>query len=273
MAFEPGWGHCELFGVCRFFRNRIYPNAPASAAGAFNDSVFGGGVGGGFRVPFANKKLSIGLKGLYGNGTGRNGSSTIADLTFRSDGTISLLHTWSALGTIELTPISPLTIYLNYGADYVGRDIQSGGLSGYGLPTANMTGCNTEGLPGGSFSPSGTGTCAGNNKDTQEAVAGFWYNFYDGPRAASGWASSTAAGSAICGRAPAGRPIPAATPGVSTICSGPRFVITCRSVNCLPTPPDVRSLKGGHPTRRNRHYELRRARPTGSPGSRTTEGS
>jgi hypothetical protein len=144
--------------------------------------VFGGGGGGGFRVPLAKKKLSIGLKGLYGNGTGRNGSSTIADLTFRSDATISLLHTWSALGTIELFPIPALSIYLNYGADYVGRDIQSGGASGYGLLTANMSGCNTEGVPGGSFVPSGTGTCAGNNKDTHEAVAGFWYNFYDGPR-------------------------------------------------------------------------------------------
>src|SRR5215475_1891875 len=182
MAFEPGWGHWELFGVGRFFRNRIYPNAPTDASGAFNDSVFGGGVGGGFRVPLANKKLSIGLKGLWGNGTGRNGSSTIADLTFRSDGTISLLHTWSALGTIELTPVPPLTIYLNYGADWVGRDIQSGGLSGYGLPTVNMTGCNTEGLPGGSFVPALTGTCTGNNKDVQEAVAGFWYSFYDGPK-------------------------------------------------------------------------------------------
>jgi hypothetical protein len=182
MAFEPGWGHWELFGVGRFFRNRIYPNAPTNASGAFNDSVFGGGLGGGFRVPFANKKLSIGLKGLWGNGTGRNGSSTIADLTFRSDGTISLLHTWSALGTIELTPVPPLTIYLNYGADYVGRDIQSGGASGYGLHTANMSGCNVEGLPGGSFVPSLTGPCAGNNKDVQEAVAGFWFNFYDGPK-------------------------------------------------------------------------------------------
>ena len=45
-----------------------------------------------------------------------------------------------------------------------------------------MTGCRTEGLPGGAFVPSLTGTCAGNNKDVQEAVAGYWYNFYDGPK-------------------------------------------------------------------------------------------
>jgi hypothetical protein len=185
LAVEPGWGHWELFGVGRFFRNRVYPNAtatPPSSAGAFNDSVTAGGIGGGFRVPFANKKINVGLKGLYGDGTGRMGDSTIADVTLRSNGTMSLLHTTSALGTLELNPIKPLTIWMNYGGDYVGRDIQSGGAAGYGLPNANMSGCTTEGLPGGTFTPATTGTCAGNNKDTWEVATGFWYNFYDGPK-------------------------------------------------------------------------------------------
>jgi len=185
MAFEPGWGHWELFGVSRFFRNRIYPNAtatPASAAGAYNDVTEGGGVGGGFRVPFANKALVVGLKGLWGDGVGRMGDSTIADLTFRSDGTISLLHTFSALSTVELNPTKRLNIYLNYGGDYVGRDIQDGDKSGYGLYSADMSGCNTEGLPGGSYSPSATGNCKGNNKDVQEFTSGYWYNFYNGPK-------------------------------------------------------------------------------------------
>jgi hypothetical protein len=186
MAFEPGWGHWEVFGVGRFFRNRIYPNAtatPASSAGAYNNEVTGGGLGAGFRVPMAKKTITLGLKGLYGDGTGRMGDATIADLTFRSDGTMALLHTTSALGTLELNPAKRLNIYLNYGGDYVGRDIQDGGKSGYGLYTANMSGCNTEGVAtGGSYSPPGTGTCSGNNKDVQEATSGFWYNFYNGPK-------------------------------------------------------------------------------------------
>lgn len=181
-AFEPGWGHWELFGVQRSFRNRIYPNAPTNSTGAYNYDREGGGIGAGFRVPFANKKVTIGLKALYGDGTGRMGDATIADLTFRSDGTISLLHTLSALSTIELNPVKPLTIYFNYGGDYVGRDIQSGGAAGYGLPNANMSGCLTEALPTGSYGPGTTGTCSGNNKDVQEFTAGFWNNFYDGPK-------------------------------------------------------------------------------------------
>lgn len=186
MAFEPGWGHWELFGISRSFYNRIYPNATAttpSSVGAYNDTVTTGGGGAGFRVPFASKKISLGLKGLYGEGVGRYGSSTIADITFRKDGTIAPLHTWSALSTVELFPSDRWYIYLNYGGDYVGRDLQDGGTDGYGLYTTSMSGCNTEPVPGGDYSASGSiSGCSGNTKDVQEFTAGYWYNFYKGPK-------------------------------------------------------------------------------------------
>ena len=137
------------------------------------------------RVPFAGKKISFGLKGLYGDGVGRYGSSTIADITFRKDGTISPLHTWSALSTVELFPTDRWYIYLNYGGDYVGRDLQDGGTDGYGLYTTNMSGCNTEPLPSSSstdYTPSTPSGCSGNTKDVQEFTAGYWYNFYKGPK-------------------------------------------------------------------------------------------
>ncbi|HVT98185.1 MAG TPA: hypothetical protein VHE33_11820, partial [Acidobacteriaceae bacterium] len=183
MAFEPGWGHWEVFGVGRFFRNRIYPNAtatPASSAGAYNDTATGGGIGGGFRVPMAKKTVSLGLKGLWGQGIGRMGDSTIADIAFRPDGTISPIHGFSALSTLEANPTKRLSIYLNYGGDYVSRDIH--GTTGYGLYSANMSGCNTEAVGTGSYAPAGTASCSGNNKDVQEATAGWWYNFYNGPK-------------------------------------------------------------------------------------------
>ncbi len=181
LAWEPGWGHWELFGIARFFNNRVYPNyGSGSSTGAYNDSKVGGGIGGGFRVPLANKKISVGLKALYGNGTGRYGSSTIADITFKQDGQISVLHTLSGLGTLEFFPTKRLYIYTNYGGDYVGRDIQ--GNSGYGLYTTDMSGCNTEPLPGGAFSNSAPAHCGGNTKDVQEFTAGYWYNIYNGPK-------------------------------------------------------------------------------------------
>src|SRR5258708_27202627 len=52
IAVEPGWGQWELFGIARSFRDRIYPTTGAP----LNDSVLGGGIGGGFRGPLFNKK-------------------------------------------------------------------------------------------------------------------------------------------------------------------------------------------------------------------------
>lgn len=180
IAAEPGWGHWELFGIGRSFRDRIYP----ATGSPYNDTVWGGGIGGSFRGPLFNKKLSIGLKGLWGEGVGRYGSSTIADITLRPDATIRPLHGFSALSTVELNPNPRLSIYANYGGDYIGRDFTTVGTSmiGYGAYTAAMSGCTTEAKSGGSTSPSNPANCAGNNKDVQEFTAGYWYNMYNGPK-------------------------------------------------------------------------------------------
>lgn len=202
-AWEPGWGHWEAFGIQRTFRDRIYPSlacsssgTPAittctgSTAGAFNDKEIGGGIGGGVRGPLLNKKVTVGLKGLWGQGVGRYGSSTISDVTIRPSGILSPIHGFSALSTIELNPTPRLNIYLNYGGDYLDRDyvVNSAGTQvGYGNRSAAMSSCNVEPNPGNggvnqSAAPTGAGgSCAGSNKDVQEFTAGYWYNFYNGP--------------------------------------------------------------------------------------------
>ncbi len=202
IALEPGWGHWELFGIGRAFRDRVYPNETCStvagvttctgnSTGAFNDSTIAGGVGGGFRGPLFNKKLSIGLKGLWGQGTGRYGSSTIADITLRPTGQIAPLHNFSALSTVEINPNPRLSVYLNYGGDYVFRRYV--GKIGYGSPLTNMSGCLTEPLPGSGgagpyggggtgFNPSNPSSCGNQNKDVQELTAGYWYNIFSGPK-------------------------------------------------------------------------------------------
>ncbi|MGA9583735.1 MAG: hypothetical protein WBQ95_00330 [Terracidiphilus sp.] len=181
IAIEPGWGHWEVFGIGRSFRDRIFPTGGTP----FNDSVWGGGIGGDFRGQLANKKITLGLKGLYGDGVGRYGSSTIADITLRPDAAISPLHGFSALSTVELNPTPRLQLYFNYGGDYVGRDyaLNSAGKEvGYGTYTTAMSGCNTEIPSGGSFSPSAPANCGGSTKDVQEFTAGNWYNIYSGPK-------------------------------------------------------------------------------------------
>jgi len=182
IAIEPGWGHWELFGIGRSFRDRIYPTSGTP----YNDTVWGGGIGGDFRGQLAKKKVTVGLKGLWGQGVGRYGSSTIADVTLRPDASISPLHGFSALSTLEFNPNARLQIYLNYGGDYIGRDYaidpSSGKEVGYGTYTVNMSGCNTEAPNTGNFNPSTPPNCGANNKDVQEFTAGEWYNLYAGPK-------------------------------------------------------------------------------------------
>ncbi len=187
MALEPGWGHWELFGIERNFRDRIYPTSGTP----YNDTQTGAGIGGGFRGPLLKKKVTIGLKGLWGQGVGRYGSSTIADVTIRPNGQLSPLHGFSGLSTIELNPTPRLNIYFNYGGDYIGRDYVISGANqvGYGTRAANMSGCRIEPASTASFpsaDPITPGTtanpCSGNNKDVQEFTIGWWYNIYSGPK-------------------------------------------------------------------------------------------
>jgi hypothetical protein len=211
VVLEPGWGHWELFGIERTFRDRIYPNltcssagtpavitctavnsALAGTAGAFNDKEIGAGIGGGFRAPLVGKNtVVLGLKGLWGQGMGRYGSSTIADVTIRPSGVLSPIHGFSALSTIELNPTPRLNIYLNYGGDYLDRDYVingSGTQVGYGNRSAAMSSCLVEPNPGNggvnqSADPTGAGSsCAGSNKDVQEFTGGYWFNIYNGPK-------------------------------------------------------------------------------------------
>lgn len=182
LAFEPGWGHFEIFNINRFFRDRIYPNiASKSSAGAFNDTAYAGGIGGGFRGPVANGKVSVGLKGLWGKGMGRYGDSTIADVTIAPWGGIIPLKSFSALSTVELNPSDRLNIYLNYGGDYVYRQTD-GSKWGYGSYLTDMSGCETEGLPTSNVAPGSTGACGNQTKDVQEATIGYWYNIYKGDK-------------------------------------------------------------------------------------------
>lgn len=202
LAYEPKFGHFEVFGIARFFRDRIYPNAilvtnpttgvvslGGSSAGAYNDSTVGGGIGASGRVYMANKKFTVGLKGLWGDGTGRYGSSTIADITLRPNAQMAPLHNFDALATVEANPTKRLNLYVNYGGDYIGR--RYFGKVGYGSPLTDMSGCNTEPVPGATVNPGfggGTGftpatpaKCGNQTKDVQELATGYWYDFYRGP--------------------------------------------------------------------------------------------
>jgi hypothetical protein len=244
-AIDPGWGHYEVFGIVSQFRNRVYPcgvvgtNAsdtvpPAtpttiacpvngstspSAAGAFDDTRAGGGVGLNFRLPVIAKKLDFAFQGMAGDGVGRYGSAQIADLTFRPDGTAALIRTGHGLAGLE-GHTSKFDLYAYGGAEYGARTAYVGynsiavtktpaippnaanpagdsatttttfklnQIGGYGSPFANNSGCNTENPPANQLTPSGGGTCAGDIRVIMEGTLGFWYKLYQGSKGGFRW--------------------------------------------------------------------------------------
>jgi hypothetical protein len=201
IAYEPGFGHYELFGIGRFFRDRVFPNGQlasgASALGAFTSKTAGGGVGANARIPLFAKRLDLGAHILVGDGVGRYSSSTLPDATAHPDGSLELLAGGSALGSLEWHAMPRLDLYGYYGGEYVKRAFYPNGLYvttpgttygqpilvGYGAPNNVVSGCNLETLPtnGLANGPSST-TCQADNRNIQEGTFGYWFRFYKGPR-------------------------------------------------------------------------------------------
>jgi hypothetical protein len=160
-AFDPGWGHFEIFGIGGFAHETVYPGettnsnlygglkdiatgaavAPAlTTAGYLNNSIKVGGLGGSLRVPVIPNILTFGAKGLFGPGVGRYGDSTLADVTADSAGYLRGIHNVSGLFTVEATPNPRLNLYLNYGGDYAGRADYgvAGATTSLGAPSADF---------------------------------------------------------------------------------------------------------------------------------------
>jgi len=210
-AYETNWGHFELFGVARFFRDRVYPNGPApagasqpvttSALGAYTAKTDGGGAGANARVWLFAKQLEIDAHILAGNGIGRYSSAQLPDATAHPDGSLELLTGGSALGSVEWHATHRLDLYAYYGGEYAKRAWYNTGytvttagptlgqpiLGGYGAPTNNVAGCYVEVLPvtspnGGGNVASSPSNCNADNRNIQEGTFGYWYRFYKGTR-------------------------------------------------------------------------------------------
>ncbi len=199
VAFEPGFGHYEIFGVYSRFRDRVFPCVEftnpacpstltaASADLAYNSSKDGGGFGANARWTFA-KHLDFGLHGFGGSGVGRYGSGGLSDTTVNGDGTLHLLRGLQGMASLEWHG-PKLDIYLYPGAEYAARSISydpiAGKDVGYGSPTFSNSGCLTEAPPlaGNGFTPGGYASgCTADTRVLVEGTAGFWYRFYQGPK-------------------------------------------------------------------------------------------
>jgi hypothetical protein len=202
LAFEPGFGHYEIFGVYSRFRDRVFPCGEvtstetcgglaagvASALTAYNASKNGGGVGANARWSFDNKHLDFGLHFLGGSGIGRYGTSGLPDASVHANGTLDLIKSYQGLGTLEWHG-PKVDIYLNAGAEYASRASDYDPLNaklyvGYGSPNFTNSGCYTETAPavGSGFFPGSLGGCTADTRVLYEGTIGVWFKPYDGSR-------------------------------------------------------------------------------------------
>jgi len=208
IAFDPGFGHYEVFGIFDRFRDRVFPCAEVSAtetcggapgvptaADAYNSAKNGGGIGASARWKF--DRLVFGLKGFGGSGVGRYGPAGLSDVSINADGTVHIIKNLMGLSTLELQATKKLAFYAYGGVEYAARTDSwdpkaakgAGALVGYGAPTFVNTGCYSEtvpatstGNPTGGFDPGSLANCTADSRAVIEGTAGFWYRVYDGNR-------------------------------------------------------------------------------------------
>src|SRR5580704_15323016 len=94
-TYDAKYGHFEVGGVARWFRDRNYP-AVMTTAGANNSTTAGGGFFANLRMP-ATKYLDVGVHLMTGPGVGRYGTSTLPDITVRPDGTLATIKSQQGL--------------------------------------------------------------------------------------------------------------------------------------------------------------------------------
>jgi hypothetical protein len=202
-AFDPGWGHYEVFGLQRFFNDGMYnctvaglaatgvcatAAAPSLVPGTAGEKTKSGeGVGGSVLLPVLPKFLDLQASTLYGKSIGRYGASQLSDVVVGPDGTLVPLTAFHAMAGGVLHAWAGLDIYAYAGMETTKADYwtvntaTSGsvlGLSGFGIPTATNGGCNI--VTGASFS-GGTSNCAAVNKTVESVTVGFWQDLYKGP--------------------------------------------------------------------------------------------
>jgi hypothetical protein len=226
IAFDPGFGHYEVFGMVDRFQDRVFPcenivfagtppvlvaSLPActsastltaaSPVDAYNSAKTGGGFGANARWNFFNKHIVFGLHGFGGSGVGRYGAAQLSDVSINADGTVHPIKDLQGLATLEWKG-KKLDFYSYVGSEYAARTYSYDPVLsatsttpvfvGYGSPTFNNSGCFTETAPGTSTIVSGPvagslSKCSAQTRAITEGTIGLWYRIHNGARGRYQW--------------------------------------------------------------------------------------
>ena len=191
-AFDPGWGHYEVFGLARFFTDSVFtcdpllvpasgicPTTTTNVGNANAQVTAGGGIGGSVLLPVIPKLLDLQGSVLYGKGIGRYGASQLPDVVVGSDGSLSPITALQAMVGAVAHPWEGLDIYAYAGMERADMNTfnSATGLVGFGVPTLSNAGCGI--VTGASFT-GGVSNCAAVNKEVDMVTVGFWQNIYKG---------------------------------------------------------------------------------------------
>lgn len=166
LAFDPGWGHYEVYSLTRFFRDRA-PSTPGDVSTETNQTTIAESVGGGAILPLVPKKLELQASGLIGRGNGRYGSAQLADATYNAaNGAPAALQERQLLVGLVGHPSKVVDLYL-----YGGYDHEK---SAYGYGVSDNSACNVN------YAESPAGKCSGVIGTVRQVAGGVWWKFYQG---------------------------------------------------------------------------------------------
>ena len=177
LAVDPGWGHFEIFGLAREFRDRVTSGVAGNMAAA-NNSAWGFSGGGGMIVPIVGDKLQFQANVLYGQGVGRYGTDSLPDFTVLADGSVAPLTGYSIMaGLTSHNAIKGLDLYAYAGQDHVFNRFNDS--VGFGNPVnLNNSGCDVL----------GSILCSSSQiDDVWQVTGGFWHSLYDGDKGKVAW--------------------------------------------------------------------------------------
>lgn len=167
VAWDPGYGHYELFGIGRWFRDRVDHE---------NNTTFAGGGGGSVLFNLIPKQLDFQASVMLGSGIGRYGSAQFPDATVKPNGKLDAIDMNQILVGLTYKPIDTLQLYSYYGQEKADRTAYTalvGGAPvgfGYGSSLYDNSGCDVE----------GSSACVGNTSKVSQITLGGWWKFYQG---------------------------------------------------------------------------------------------
>ena len=162
-AFDPGWGHYEVYGLARFLHDRV-----STLGNGHNDTTLAGGGGAAVILPIIPAKLTLQASALAGYGIGRYASGQMPDATIAANGAPAPLPEVEALVGLIAKPAPMIDLYSYVGTEQIRRYSFSVGKTqyGYGNLLYSNAGCNVE------LSPL---ACTANTSGIVQGTLGGWW--------------------------------------------------------------------------------------------------